>query len=150
MGRVVRSQGMCTALGASRLAAIDGLYALLRLLPDDMSPRLVGLASGAVFGTAVAIGGAYKDGVIEGFRLHKFVKSPLFAVTGGLLVSFRTSQLEFIALGTIALERTFNEFVFKVMQPGYLPGNFRSRVARFPDWLQRRRVLLGPYALHGY
>jgi hypothetical protein len=47
-------------------------------------------------------------------------------------------------------KRTFNEFVFKVMQPGYVPGKFRSRVARFPDWLQRRRVLLGPSALHGY
>lgn len=147
MGRVVRSQVLCTMLGASWLAAIYGLYALLCLLPDDVSPRLVGLASGAVFGTSLAIAGAYKDGFIEGFHLHKFVKSPLFAIIGGLLVSFHTSQPEFIALGTIALERVFNEFVFKVIRPGYIPGKFRSRVARFPEWVLRRRVFLGPYAL---
>ena len=36
------------------------------------------------------------------------------------------------------------------MQPGYVPGKFTSRVARFPDWLQPRRSLPGPYTLHGY
>jgi hypothetical protein len=147
LGRVVRSQVLCTMLGASWLAAIYGLYALLRLLPDDLSPRVVGLASGAVFGTSLAIAGAYKDGFIEGFRLRKFVKSPLFAIIGGLLVSFHTSQLEFVALGTIAPERVFNELVFKVMRPLYVPGKFRSRVAQFPEWVERRRFFLGPYAL---
>ena len=135
------------ALGAMWLGAIYGLYALLRLLPDTASPHLVGPLAGLLFGTSLAIAGACKDGAIEGFKLRKFVKSPMSGVIGGLLVSFHTSQLEFLVLGAIALERMINELVFKLLRPGYVPGKFKLQPAPYPEWLTRRRWFLVPYTL---
>jgi hypothetical protein len=145
LGRVVHSHGGRLLFGAGYLGSIYGLYGLMRLPPDDTSPQVVGLLSGLTFGTALAIGGAYKDGSVEGFYWRKFLKSPVAGMLGGLLVSFHTDRLEFIVLGAIALERMFNEVVFKLMRPGYVPGKFRSMSPLFPAWLDKRRKLLMPY-----
>ena len=128
------------------LAFSFGLYGLLRLLPETASPHLVGPLGGLLLGTSLAVGGAFKDGYIEGFVFRKFLKSPIAGAIGGLLVSFHTNQLEFLVLGTIAIERMFNELVFKLLKPGYVPGKFKSCVASHPEWLTRRRRLLVPYA----
>jgi hypothetical protein len=134
------------ALGIGWLSAIYGLYALLRLLPDQMSPHLVGPIAGVLFGSSLALAGAYKDGYIEGFYLHKFLKSPVSAAVAGFVVAFHTAQLEFIVLGTIALERMFNEYLYKLRKPGYVPGKFQSVEPRFPQWVSKRRWFLVPYA----
>jgi hypothetical protein len=142
---VVSRPWLRVVMGVGWLGAIYGLYALLRLLPDDASPQLVAPLAGILFGSCLAVGGAYKDGFIEGFYWHKFFKSPISAAIGGLLVSVHTTQLEFLVLGTIALERIINEFVHKLLRPGYVPGKFRSRVPTFPEWMPRRKWFFAPY-----
>jgi hypothetical protein len=144
--RVVRGPAR-VVLGLMWLAAIYGLYALLKNFPDTTSPHIVGPVAGLLFGGSLAVGGAYKDGYIEGFKWRKFIKSPMSGAIGGLLVSFHTSQLEFLVLGTIALERMINELVYKLMKPGYIPGKFRLQAPPYPEWFHRRRLLLLPYAL---
>jgi hypothetical protein len=144
---VVGSQIGRVVLGLMWLAAIYGLYALLRNFPDTTSPHIVGPAAGLLLGSSLALAGAYKDGYIEGFKFRKFLKSPVAGAIGGLLVSFHTNQLEFLVLGTIALERMFNELLFKLMRPGYVPGKFHLQAPLYPEWLARRRWFLVPYAL---
>jgi len=143
---VVASEPVRWLMGAGWVAAAYGIYCLLKLLPEDLTPRLAGLIAGLAFGTSVAIAGAYKDGLIEGFYLRKFVKSPLMGAVGGLIVSFHTTELPFLALGAIALERMFNELFFKLLRPGYMPGKFLAVVC-FPVWMAERRWLLVPYTL---
>ena len=147
LGHVVTHRSVRFILGIGYLAAIYGLYALLRLLPDSTSPHLLGPVAGILLGTSLAIGGAYKDGFIEGFYLRKFVKSPLAAALGGWIVSFHTGSPAFIVLGAMALERMFNELFFKLLRPGYVPGKFKSEVARYPEWLALRKRFIGPYVL---
>ena len=145
LAHVVTGRVLRLTLGVGWLAAIYGLYALMRLFRDDLTSHVTGPAAGVLFGSCLAVGGAYKDGYIEGFQWHKFFKSPISAAIGGLVVSCHTEQLEFVVLGMIALERMFNEFFHKIIRPGYAPGKFKGLSPRFPDWVARRKVFLVPY-----
>ncbi len=145
--QVVASRPLRGLMGIGWILAAYGVYGLLKLLPNDMSPQLSGPLGGLAFGTTVAIAGAYKDGLFEGFYLRKFLKSPLMGAAGGLLVSFHTARLDLLVLGAIALERMFNEFFFKLMRPGYVPGKFLSTIAAYPRWQAERKWFLVPYAL---
>ena len=134
-------------LGLGWLGAIYGLYALLRLLPPQWSPTLIGPIAGLTLGTALAIGGGYKDGSVTQFYVHKFVRSPINGAIGGLIVSVHPGGLRFFVLGAIACERMLTELFFKVLRPGYVGGHFKSTVPAFPEWMSRRRIFVAPYVL---
>ena len=132
-------------LGFAWLGAIYGLYCLLRLLPAYWSPPLVGTVTGLTLGTALAIGGGYKDGSVRQFYAHKFVRSPINGAIGGLIVSTHAGGLRFFVLGAIACERMLTELFFKVLRPGYVGGHFKSTEPSFPEWMSRRRIFVAPY-----
>ena len=134
------------AIGLGWLAGIYGCYALFRLIPRDLPNPLVGLLVGGGIGLGIACCGGYKDGTIEGFSWMKFAKSPTFGALGGLIVALHTTSLAYLLLGSVGTERMINELAFKILRPGYVPGKFPSLVARFPEWEQRRRRFLVPYA----
>jgi len=135
------------ALGLGWLAAIYGLYAALTLLPSRWPRDLIGAAAGLTFGTALAIGGGYKDGSVTRFYPHKFVRSPINGAIGGLIVSLHAGGLRFLVLGAIACERMLTELFFKVLRPGYVGGHFRSTDPAHPEWMSRRRLFIVPYLL---
>ena len=129
------------------MSAIYGLYCLLKLLPDDMSPSLVGPIAGITFGAAIAVGGGYKDGSVTHFYLQKFLRSPANGALAGVLVAMHSADLPFLALGAIAGERMLSELQYKMLNPGYVGGHFKSLEPPFPEWVTRRRVFVVPYAL---
>ena len=94
-----------------------------------------------------AIGGAYKDGSIEGFSFYKFLKSPTFGALSGLLLSFHTASLAFLLIGSLGSLRMFNELFFKIIVRGYTPGKFASMIGPFQEWMSKRRYFLPPYAV---
>src|SRR5262249_1089491 len=135
------------ALGLGWLGAIYGLYALLRLLPSQWSPTLIGPIAGLTLGTAPAIGGRSKDGSGTRLYMRQFVRSPINGAIGGLIVSLHAGGLRFFVLGAIACERMLTELFFKVLRPGYVGGHFKSTEPAFPEWMSRRRIFVAPYVL---
>jgi len=147
VGHVVTNPAMRLVLGLAWLGAIYGLYCALTLLPHEWSPTLVGPVAGLTLGTALAIGGGYKDGSVTRFCVHKFVRSPINGAIGGLIVSLHAGGLRFFVLGAIACERMLTELFFKMLRPGYVGGHFKSTEPVFPEWVARRRVFVVPYVL---
>jgi hypothetical protein len=142
---VVRNPVVRLLLGSGFLGAIYGCYGLFTLLPDSLPWSLVGLIVGFGIGLAEAIGGAYKDGAIEGFYVHKFLKSPTFGVLGGVIAAGHTESLAFVLLAAMGTMRMLLELLFKILRPDYVPGKFRSMTAQFPAWLTWRTHFLPLY-----
>jgi len=146
LGRVIHNRLARALLGAGFLASIYGLGKLFEFLSAGMPAPVIGLIFGGGIGLALAMSGAYKDGVIEGFYFHKFLKSPVFGALAGLIASAHTASPLFLLLCAIGGERMFNELLFKILVRGYVPGKFRSMTGPFPVWMARRRYFLPPYA----
>ncbi len=134
-------------LGTGFLASIFGIYCLGKVWPASCPLPLRGLVIGLSIGTAEAIGGAYKDGSIEGFYWSKFAKSPTFGALGGLIASGHTNSPLFLLLAAIGTMRMSLELLFKILPSDYTPGKFRSLTGPFAEWNRRRRYFLAPYAI---
>lgn len=143
---VVHNPAVRLLMGSGMLASVYGFYVLCRLLPDSFPWALTGVIVGGGIGLMEAVGGAYKDGSIEGFSFYKFLKSPTFGALSGLLISYHTESLVFLLLGSLGSLRMFNELVFKMIVRGYTPGKFASMTGPFHEWMSRRRLFLPPYA----
>lgn len=146
LGRVIHNRLARICLGAGFVASIYWLGRLFEFLSNGMPAAASGVVFGGGIGLALAVSGAYKDGVIEGFYLHKFLKSPVFGAIAGLIASAHTTSPLFLLLCAIGGERMFNELLFKILVRGYVPGKFRSMVGPFEVWMTRRRYFLPPYA----
>jgi hypothetical protein len=105
-----------------------------------------GLVFGGGLGLAMATSGAYKDGLIEGFYVRKFLKSPVFGSLAGILAASHTSSAIFLQLCAIGGERMINELLFKILVKGYVPGKFKSMSGPYQHWMVWRRYFLPPYA----
>jgi hypothetical protein len=147
VGAVVEHGPLRLALGTAWLGAIYGLYCLLKLLPPGVPAGLVAPIAGVTLGTALAVGGGYKDGSVTHFYFHKFVRSPITGAIGGVIVSSHTGVLPFIVLGVIACERMLTELFFKMLKPGYVGGHFKTTVPAFPEWSRWRWIFAVPYTL---
>lgn len=134
-------------LGFVTPGVVLGVYLVFMHLPASLTRKQKGVIIGLLIGLADASGGAYKDGLIEGFYLKKFLKSSLLGPLGGFVVSFKTSSHLFHLLGTIAFMRMFIELLFKVLYKNYVPGKFKSMKPKYPEWLDRRKMFLIPYTL---
>lgn len=144
---VVHNPVVRLLLGIGFLASIYGIYHLGRIIPSEWPHPVRGLLTGLAIGVAEGIAGGYKDGAIEGFYWHKFVKSPFFGALGGLIASGHTTHPGFLLLASIGSMRMFLELLFKMVVPDYAPGKFRSMTGPFTEWMTRRRQFLAPYAL---
>lgn len=146
LGRVIHNRLARVSLGAGFVASIYGLGKLFEFVCDGQSAATSGLIFGGGIGLALAMSGAYKDGVIEGFYFRKFLKSPIFGALAGLIASAHTASPLFLLLCAIGGERMFNELLFKILVRGYVPGKFRSMTGPFQIWATRRRYFLPLYA----
>jgi len=141
---VIQHRGVRLLISAAFIGAIIGIWALCTLVP--LQPVLLrGLIVGFIVGLAEAIGGAYKDGAVEGFYWHKFAKSPVFGALGGLIVAGHTDHLPFMMLATFGTYRMILELLFKMVVPGYAPGKFFSITGSYTDWTSSRWCFLPPY-----
>jgi len=147
LGRVIHNPLARLFWGSGFLASIYGLCRLFEFLCDGMSAPASGLIFGGGIGLALAATGAYKDGTIEGFYFHKFLKSPVSGAVAGLIASAHTASPLFLLLCAIGGERMFNELLFKILVRGYVPGKFRSMTGPFQAWMTWRRYFLPPYAM---
>ncbi len=132
-------------LGIGFLGSIYGCYRLGLWLPHSLPWPVIGILVGFFIGIEEALAGAYKDGLMEGFSFHKFLKSPTFGAFGGLVASYQTADMAFLLLAAIATMRMLNELLFKMVVPDYTPGKFRSLTGPFQEWMTRRRQFLAPY-----
>ena len=147
LGRVVQNKIIRILLGLVTPSAVFAVYLISVHLPDSINNQLRGIIIGFIIGVADASGGAYKDGLIEGFYLKKFLKSPICGALGGFVISFRTSSPLFHLLGTIAIMRMLIELLFKILDKKYVPGKFKSMVPIYPEWSKKRKKFLVPYAM---
>jgi hypothetical protein len=110
--------------------------------PPLMTAILVGSAAGWVS----ALGGAWKDAPIEGFRTLKFFRSPLLAGAYGALVGSFTPHLLVTLLGalgyTIATTETYKTFAF----PATPRGKFAGKQIHHPETLRFRGRFVPLYA----
>ncbi|MFQ5680065.1 MAG: hypothetical protein ACE5HP_11480 [Gemmatimonadota bacterium] len=101
---------------------------------------------GTVGGWISAIGGAWKDGPIEGFSIFKFFRSPLVALFWALVVGhFTHSYLLLLGAATgytVATIETYKTFFF----PNTPRGKFAGMPVRFPDMLRHRQRVVPLYA----
>jgi hypothetical protein len=107
--------------------------------------RLSGAIIGFLTGLATAIGGGYKDGLFEGFEKIKFFRSPIIGMLGGVIISFLTNNVILIVLGAIGFERMLVEFYKGFLKKGYSPGKFKSKKAKYIEWVNRRKIFLYSY-----
>ncbi len=139
-------------LGFGFLWMLVGIWGLCSLLAPHDPPLLRGLVVGIIIGTLEAMGGAYKDGAIEGFFWHKFIKSPVFGALAGLIaaghaemfVPGRVADLPMLMLATYGICRMLLELVYKMPVADYVPGKFPSMVASFPEWSAKRATYFIP------
>lgn len=146
MGTVVQNRFARALWGIGFVASIYWLGRLFTFITDGATMAGSGIVFGAGIGLALAMSGAYKDGLVEGFYLRKFLKSPIGGAIAGLIASTHTATPLFLLLCSIGLERMFMELLFKLLVHGYVPGKFRSMTGPFQEWMSRRRYFLPPYA----
>jgi len=139
-------------LGFGFIWMLVGIWGLCSLLAPHDPPVLRGLVTGIIIGTLEAMGGAYKDGAIEGFFWHKFIKSPVFGALAGLIaaghaemfVPGRVADLPMLMLATYGICRMLLELVYKMPVADYVPGKFPSMTASFPEWSTKRAAYFIP------
>lgn len=134
--------GLAIGLAVMLLLAANALVHTALHVPRLV---LVGIV-GSLGGWYSAIGGASKDGPIEGFDLLKFFRSPILASVYAMLLSPFESDpvlLAFAGLGfTIATLETYKTFFF----PSKPRGKFAGKPVLFPEMLIRRRRFVPAYA----
>ncbi len=145
--KVVQNRLFRILLGFVIPVVVLTVYYISLRLPDSLSIHQKGIIIGLLIGLADASGGAYKDGLIEGFYLNKFLKSATLGPLGGFMISFMTSNPLFLLLGTIAFMRMFIELFFKILCETYVPGKFKSLKPLFPGWSKKRKIFLIPYSI---
>ncbi|MBI4409753.1 MAG: hypothetical protein HY561_08605 [Gemmatimonadetes bacterium] len=147
-GRVVRSRGARWGAAAAYLAGVllitAGVAALEgagAAVPDLATVAIAGSAGGWIS----AVGGAWKDGPIEGFEWPKFFRSPLISFAYALLIAHFTAEPLLILLGalgyTVATIETYKTFFF----PNKPRGKFAGKPVLYPEMLRRRQRFVPLY-----
>ena len=111
----------------------------------DLPKILLGLIWGTVGGLGVAICGGWKDAPIEGFESTKFLRSPFVGAIWGMIFSFFTTDYSLLLFACIGAERMTVEFYKTFILRRH--GKFSATVPLFPEWLEKRKRFIYPYAL---
>ena len=150
MGRVIRNRIARLAIGLGLIGAALLLLAGVRALEPE--PGAQGslwslILAASVGGWYSAFGGAFKDAPIEGFETLKFFRSPVVAVTYGMLVYNFTPSYPLTALCaigfTVATLETYKTFFF----PGKPRGKFAGKPILYPGMLSRRQYFVPLYVM---
>lgn len=148
-GRVVKDNLKRRLIGVAYVAAVllvVGVVWWLHLERPGLPPLLAVLLVGPVGGWISAIGGAWKDGPIEGFSLPKFFRSPLVALFWALVLAHFTRDYILLVAGatgyTVATTETYKTFFF----PDEPRGKFAGTPVHHPDMLRKRNRVIPLYA----
>jgi len=106
---------------------------------------LKGMLVGLIAGLGTASGGGYKDGFFEGFYIRKFFRSPIIGALSGLILVFFTNSPYLLFFSSIGLERMVVECYKGFFKPKYFPGKFNYKTAPYPEYFQKRKIILIPY-----
>ena len=148
LGRVVGGRAARALAGAALLVAlallVPGARALERAGTGTSPPAMSALV-GLIAGLVSAIMGAWKDAPIEGFEPLKFLRSPLIAMSYGLLLAPYTQSL--LPAGAAALGFTIASIeTYKTFIDGRPPGKFAGKPVRYPLALDTRWRLVPLFA----
>lgn len=96
----------------------------------------------AIISILIAFGGMLKDAPFENFNLTKFFRTPVVAITVGILlsISFPAISGKYFLLAVAGGERIISEFYKKIFM-GRVPGKFNLKEFN-EDWKNKRKQLL--------
>ena len=143
-GKAVESHLIRALFALIFIGVIYGIYKIGILLPESIDIIYKGMIMGFLITLFEAIGGGYKDGTIEGFKLITFLRSPMLGIIGGFLMALITKNLALILLGLLAFERIIIE-TRKFFKGGYMPGKFIQGKVVYQEWMKKRWIFLIPY-----
>lgn len=151
LGAVVRDSRRRLAMGLAHIAVVIGLIFVVRGIQEGLgarSPSLwLVLAVGSLGGWVSALGGAWKDAPIEGFRWPKFFRSPAVAALYSLLLFRFTDRLLLIALAAAGYAVATLETWKTLSRPSRPGGKFAGKPITCPRMLELRRRYLMPLFL---
>jgi len=145
LGTTVHSKLRRWGMGAIYIGLAFFWFYLPYLFEIDLPRVLVGLIWGTVGGLGIAICGAWKDAFIEGFEPTKFLRSPYVGAAWGLIFSIFTTDYSLLLFACIGAERMTVEFYKTFIVRKH--AKFSATVPVFPEWLEKRRRFILPYAL---
>ena len=107
---------------------------------------LVGIIVSSL-GLFEAIGGSWKDAPFEGFDRLKFFRSPVTAISTGLLLFyfFRIENGLILFLVTHGLMRMIIELKKAFLSDRYHPGKFKTGSLIDENLLEKRKILMPTY-----
>ncbi len=120
------------------LSKLVGLILQAPVLPS-------GLLIGVIGGLLSAIGGAIKDSQFEGFKVLKFIRSPLVGMVGGLLLVHYTRNPLLLLLSITGFERVVVE-LYKTFIKRSVRGIFEGQHPKFGRWFKLRWLFFVLYA----
>lgn len=148
-GRVVEDDLKRWLIGAAYAGAVLAVVAVvwwLNRARPDLPGLVVVLLVGTLGGWISAVGGAWKDGPIEGFQVLKFFRSPLIALFWALVLAHLTRDYLLLAGAatgyTVATTETYKTFFF----PDEPRGKFAGMPVHHPEMLRLRHRVVPLYA----
>jgi hypothetical protein len=128
---------------ATAIFVFSTQFAFYTKLPSSIA---VGAIVGLIGGTLTAIGGAIKDSQFEGFKLKKFIRSPIVGILGGVIFFHFTKNFLLLLLSVTGFERITIEF-YKTFLQRRVRGIFKNQKPVHAFWLKRRWVFFVLYAI---
>ncbi|MCD6403682.1 MAG: hypothetical protein J7L59_00660 [Nanoarchaeota archaeon] len=81
-----------------------------------------------------------KDVPWEGFKIKKFVRSPVASILGSLLLAYSSpGDTTYLFLAVPGIERIFVE-CYKTFLKRRVRGIFEGRKPKFTEWFSRRKI----------
>ena len=137
--------GIASAILLS-VVVIGGSIIIIQIIQKFYSTVTIGIIVGLMGGTVSAIGGALKDSQFEGFKVKKFIRSPIVGIIGGVILIHFSSQPLFLFLSVIGFERVVVEF-YKTFIKRQIRGIFEGQEPTFKIWLRRRWIFAVLYGI---
>lgn len=133
--------------GILTIIVIGGSIKVLQFIFHFSEGYMVrGIVAGLLGGLLSAVGGAIKDSQFEGFKVKKFIRSPLVGILGGIMLIRYTHSVLVLLLAVTGFERVVVE-CYKTFIQRQVRGIFENQKAKYPYWFKRRWIFLGMYLI---
>ena len=139
--RAVAGILVALVVAASILIVLSRVLSSALLLPHIPAGLIAGLSGGLLSAT----GGAIKDSQFEGFRIKKFIRSPIVGMLGGMILVHLTDNPLLLLLGCTGFERVAVE-LYKTFLTRQIRGIFCGQEPKYRQWLQSRWVFAMLYS----
>lgn len=147
LGKTINNRLVRFFLGIGFIGIIYALFSIPDLYGNFTGIHILSCAFwGGISGLASSLGGMWKDAPIEGFEIFKFPRSLIVgAIWGGVLSFLVLNEYSLLSFACIGTERMVVEF-YKTFIMGGASSKFKVREPVYPDWVTKRRFIIGPYA----